>query len=142
MTQTSAATDHGRHVSLELDSAELAATYDETSTRQFNHGKVLIAALAPKSGERILDIGCGTGRLGEYVAGLVAPSGEVIGVDPLPLRIDIAGKKNPRFTASVDRAEDLSKFRDGSFDAAYSNSVFHWVLDKATALREAFRVLK
>jgi trans-aconitate methyltransferase len=142
MTQLSVAEEHRRAVSLELDSAELAATYDETSTRQFNHGKVLIAALAPKSGERALDIGCGTGRLGEYVANLVAPNGEVVGVDPLPLRIDIAGKKNPRFSASVGRAEDLSKFADASFDFAYSNSVFHWVLDKATALREAFRVLK
>ncbi|HET6332682.1 MAG TPA: methyltransferase domain-containing protein [Polyangiales bacterium] len=142
MTQLSATESHARNVSLELDSPELATTYDVTSTRQFDHGKVLIAALAPKPGERALDIGCGTGRLGEYVANLVAPSGEVIGVDPLPLRIDIAGRKNPRFSASVGRAEDLSKFKDESFDLAYSNSVFHWVLDKPTALREALRVLK
>jgi arsenite methyltransferase len=142
MTQLSATESHVRNVSLELDSPELATTYDVTSTRQFDHGKVLIAALAPKPGERALDIGCGTGRLGEYVANLVAPRGEVIGVDPLPLRIDIAGRKNPRFSASVGRAEDLSKFQDESFDLAYSNSVFHWVLDKPTALREALRVLK
>jgi len=142
MTQTTATETRPLHVSLELDSAELATTYDETSTRQFNHGKLLIAALAPKPGERALDIGCGTGRLGEYVANLVAPSGEVIGVDPLPLRIGIASRKNPRFSASVGRAEDLSQFADASFDVAYSNSVFHWVLDKDRASREALRVLK
>jgi arsenite methyltransferase len=142
MTQLSVSESHSQKVSLELDSPELAKTYDVTSTRQFDHGKVLIAALGFKPGERALDVGCGTGRLGEYVANLVAPSGAVVGIDPLPLRIDIAARKNPRFSASVGRAEDLSKFEDASFDVLYSNSVFHWVLDKPTALREAFRVLK
>jgi ubiquinone/menaquinone biosynthesis C-methylase UbiE len=131
----------GGNVSLTLDSAELASTYERVSTRQFNHGKVLIAALAPAPGDRVLDIGCGTGRLGDYVAGLVAPAGEVIGLDPLPLRIDIASAKNPRFKASVGRAEDLSRFPPESFDVAYMNSVFHWIEDKARALGEVRRVL-
>jgi ubiquinone/menaquinone biosynthesis C-methylase UbiE len=142
MTQNTVAATPKRPVSLNLDSAELASTYDEVSVRQFNHGKILIAELALKSGERVLDIGCGTGRLGAYVADLVAPQGEVLGIDPLPLRIDLAARKNPRFKASVGRAEDLSAFADASFDAAYANSVFHWVADKPRALLEARRVLK
>jgi arsenite methyltransferase len=142
MSQNPVAVTPKRPVSLNLDSAELASTYDEVSVRQFNHGKILIAELALKPGERVLDIGCGTGRLGAYVADLVAPQGEVLGVDPLPLRIDLAARKNPRFKASVGRAEDLSAFADASFDAAYANSVFHWVADKPKALREALRVLK
>src|SRR5688572_32723923 len=93
-TATSPARSAANPVSLGLDSEELASTYERVSTRQFNHGKLLIAALAPRPGERGLDIGCGTGRLGDYVAGLVAPDGEVVGVDPLPLRIDIAARKN------------------------------------------------
>ena len=131
-----------RGVSLDLDSPELAATYDKVSVRQFNHGKVLIGSLRVKPGERVLDIGCGTGRLGEYVAGLVAPQGEVVGVDPLPLRIDLAARKSPRFSARVGRAEDLSALEAESFDVVYLNSVFHWVQDKPRALREALRVLK
>jgi arsenite methyltransferase len=142
MSQTQTLETQKRAISLELDSAELAATYDVTSTRQFDHGKLLVAALQPKQGERALDVGCGTGRLGEHVAQLVAPSGEVHGIDPLPLRIDLAVRKDPRFHASVGRAEDLSAFADNSFDFAYSNSVFHWVQDKPVALREALRVLK
>lgn len=129
------------NVSLGLDSEELASTYERVGTRQFNHGKLLIAALAPRPGERALDIGCGTGRLGDHVAGLVAPDGAVVGVDPLPLRIDIAARKNPRFSASVGRAEDLSRFAPESFDLAYMNSVFHWIEDKPKALAEARRVL-
>jgi arsenite methyltransferase len=142
MTQNAIAVSPKRSVSLNLDSAALASTYDEVSVRQFNHGKILIAELALKSGERVLDIGCGTGRLGAYVADLVVPQGEVLGIDPLPLRIDLAARKNPRFKASVGRAEDLSAFAEASFDAAYANSVFHWVADKPKALREARRVLK
>jgi len=129
-------------VSLDLDSPELATTYDLVSTRQFNHGKVLIEALHPARGERVLDVGCGTGRLGDHVASLVAPDGEVVGVDPLPLRVELAARKNPRFKALVGRAEDLSGFADGSFDVVYANSVFHWVADKHKALREVLRVLK
>ena len=135
-------TEAARAVSLELDSPELAATYDAVSTRQFDHGKLLIADLALKPGERVLDIGCGTGRLGAYVADQVAPNGNVVGIDPLPLRIDLASKKSARFQASVGRAEDLSAFANDSFDAAYANSVFHWVQDKPRALKEALRVLR
>jgi arsenite methyltransferase len=142
MTQNAHAVSPQRPVSLNLDSAELAATYDEVSVRQFNHGKILIAELGLKPGERVLDIGCGTGRLGAYVADQVAPNGEVLGIDPLPLRIELAARKNAHFKASVGRAEDLSAFADASFDAAYANSVFHWVADKPKALREALRVLR
>ncbi len=142
MTQTESTPKHRPNVSLELDSPELASTYDRVSVRQFNHGKILIAALEPRPGERVLDVGCGTGRLGEFVAGLVAPDGEVVGVDPLPLRVDLAARKNPRFEAKVGRAEDLSAFDDASFDVVYANSVLHWVADKRKALREALRVLK
>lgn len=138
MTLAAAATSR---VSLELDSPELAATYDETSSRQFNHGQLLIDALRPQAGERVLDVGCGTGRLGAHVANLVAPNGEVVGIDPLPLRIELAARKNPRFHAQVGRAEDLSGFADASFDMVYANSVLHWVADKAAAFREALRVL-
>jgi arsenite methyltransferase len=66
----------------------------------------------------------------------------VLGIDPLPLRINLAAHKTPRFKATVGRAEDLSAFADASFDAAYANSVFHWIIDKPKALAEARRVLK
>jgi arsenite methyltransferase len=133
----------GPAISSTQDSPELAAAYEEVSTYQFEHGKQLIGALSLSEGERVLDIGAGTGRLGAYVAGLVGPSGYVIGIDPLPLRIEIARSKAiANFEARVGGAEDLSEFENDGFDVVYLNSVFHWVGDKPRALAEMFRILK
>ena len=130
-------------VSLALDSGQLAETYDRVGERQFNHGKQLVSALSVGVGQRVLDVGCGTGRLAAYLAQLVAPSGSVDAVDPLPLRIALAQKKAPaNLTAQVGAAEDLSAFDDRSFDIVILNSVFHWLPEKLTPLREAWRVLK
>ena len=130
-------------ITLTHDTPELAATYEEVSIRQFENGKQLVSALNISSGERVLDIGTGTGRLADYVAKIVGPSGCVVGIDPLPLRIEIAQSKAiANFEARVGRAEDLSEFADATFDVVYLNSVFHWVADKPQALAEIFRVLK
>jgi arsenite methyltransferase len=130
-------------VSLALDSAALAASYDRVSDRQFNHGKVLLADLGIRPGHSVLDVGAGTGRLAAYAAELVGPSGRVTAVDPLPLRVELAQKKSPKnVQASVARAEDLSQFADASFDVVFLNSVFHWLPEKLGPLREARRVLK
>ena len=78
-------------VSLELDTAELAQQYDRISAeRQFRVGQLLIRDLALQPGESVLDIGSGTGLLAEHAAGIVGPGGPVIGIDPLPLRVEIA----------------------------------------------------
>jgi arsenite methyltransferase len=129
--------------SLSFDTPELAVKYDAASDYQFDHGKILIEALNFKPGETVLDIGAGTGRLGVYVAGLVGPTGSVIGIDPLPHRVALAAAKEcPNFDARIGRAEDLSEFDGASFDVVYLNSVFHWIDDKPGALREIYRVLK
>ncbi|MBV8512422.1 MAG: methyltransferase domain-containing protein [Xanthobacteraceae bacterium] len=126
-----------------LDSPELAATYDEVSDGQFEHGKQLISELSITNGECVLDVGMGTGRLAAQVAEIVGPSGLVIGIDPLPLRVEIAKTKPGRnFEARVGRAEDLSEFANATFDVVYLNSVFHWIAYKAPAPTEIFRVLK
>jgi len=146
MTHSASAARRGQTqpvISDSLDSPELAAAYDRFGMVQFEHGKQLVALLHISQGESVLDIGAGTGRLAAYVAEKVGEGGHVVAIDPLPLRVDMArARAGSRFEAKVGRAEDLSAFGDGSFDAVYLNSVYHWVEDKPRALAEIYRVLR
>ena len=131
-------------VSLTLDTEELAHYYERISAaHQFKAGQILIGELAIMPGEKVLDVGSGTGLLAEYVAGLVGPAGSVVGIDPLPLRIALAqdkGRANLSF--KVGTAYDLSEFPEACFDVVYLNAVFHWLPEKVEPLRQISRVLK
>lgn len=131
-------------VTLALDSKELAEKYDELSDSQFENGKRLIEKLGITTGQTVLDIGCGTGRLGFHVVNLIGPRGKFIGADPLPERVGIATKKNrfPNAHFVVGSGEDLGFVPSESVDAVYLSAVFHWIPDKAKALEEIRRVLK
>ena len=133
----------GGVISLAQDTPALAQAYEQAGVLQFHHGKFLIGPLALKAGDHVLDIGAGTGRLTEFAAGLVGPTGRVTGIDPLEYRIAIARlRQSKTLTFETGRAENLSRFGDGAFDAVYLNSVLHWIEDKAQALVEIHRVLK
>jgi SAM-dependent methyltransferase len=73
--------------SFDHDNPRLAAIYDRLSESQFQSGKRLVERLELRSGNRVLDIGCGTGRLAEWIAEIVGPDGNVVGIDPLPERV-------------------------------------------------------
>lgn len=130
--------------SLALDTDDLAKRYDEVSAdRQFAMGRALVKELAVQVGETVLDIGSGTGLLANYVAGIVGPTGSVTGVDPLPLRVELAkSKAQPNAHFAIGNAYDLSAFASESFDVVYLNAVFHWLPEKREPLRQMARVLK
>src|SRR5438046_5106659 len=128
---------------MSFGSTEQAAAYDGLSDPQFTHGAELLSLLEIGHDERVLDIGCGTGRLAVAALEHVGTEGRVVGIDPAPPRIALARERaDPRFDFRVGRAEDLSEFPDATFDVAYLNSVLNWIRDRGQALREAHRVLK
>jgi arsenite methyltransferase len=101
----------GGVINLAQDTPALAQAYEQTGVLQFHHGKFLIGPLALKGGDHVLDIGAGTGRLAEFVAGIVGPTRRVIGIDPLEYRIAIARlRQSKTLTFETGRAEDLSRF--------------------------------
>lgn len=78
--------------------------------------------LAPQPGERILDLGCGTGELTAQIAG----SGAVVtGVDASPDMIVGARARHPDVTFEVGNAHRLN-FQE-EFSAVFSNAALHWM---------------
>jgi trans-aconitate methyltransferase len=76
--------------------------------------------LAPKAGERILDVGCGHGKLTQKITAIGA---EVIAVDASPEQVEGACARG--LDARVMDARKLN-FED-QFDAVFSNAALHWV---------------
>lgn len=106
----------------------------------------LMALLAPRPGERILDVGHGPGAPARYLATLVAPDGRVVAVDrsrrfAQQLRAT-ANEQGVRHLAIARAEAESLPFPDASFDAAICVNVLEAVRDKARALREIGRVLK
>ncbi|HEV8389075.1 MAG TPA: methyltransferase domain-containing protein [Dongiaceae bacterium] len=97
------------------------------------------ARLAP--GQRVLDVACGTGVLAREAAKRVAPGGSVAGLDRNEGMLAVAKRKAPAIEWKAGRAEALP-FPDASFDAVVSQFGLMFFDDRATALREMWRVLR
>ncbi|KAI0187909.1 S-adenosyl-L-methionine-dependent methyltransferase [Xylaria flabelliformis] len=127
-----------------VDTEELARGYTLANNTQRDAGNFLIEKLEITPGMRVLDVGCGPGDLTAQIAEIVGENGSVVGIDPSKERIAIAidERTKPNLSFQVGRAEDLSQFPSGSFDAIFVNSTLHWVEDQPAALMEFGRVLK
>lgn len=94
-----------------------------------------------KPGERLLDIGCGTGSLLQAIR-LAGEQTELFGVDPSTAMLAVAQKKLPScIDLRQGDAENLP-FPDQSFTTVVSTSVFHYFRRPLEALHEFHRVLK
>ncbi len=93
-----------------------------------------------KSGDRILDVACGTGVLARAAAERVGPTGSVIGLDINEGMLAVAEKKSLQIKWKHGRAESLP-FEDGSFDAVVSQFGLMFFEDRSAAIREMTRVL-
>lgn len=104
----------------------------------------LVEASGVVPGDRILDVGCGTGYFTLRLAAAAVPGGLVTGIDPSESMIDFCMH---RFSADVrfitGTAQDLP-FDDGAFDVVASSMAIHHipVPARAEALREMHRVLR
>lgn len=100
--------------------------------------KVLDAAGVGK-GDRVLDVGCGTGVLARAASSLVGDRGEVVGLDPNEGMLSVA-RRTPDISWKQGVAEDLG-FADATFDHVVSQFVMMFVADRQTAVQEMARVL-
>lgn len=81
-----------------------------------------LALAAFKTGEQVLDIGCGAGATSLAIAARVSPNGNVVGVDLSPQMLDIAQKRASQIGAAARfiEADAGSAAFDQRFDAAFS----------------------
>src|SRR5438067_1281401 len=93
-----------------------------------------------QSGQRALDVGCGTGTL---TAELVARLGSdaVAAVDPSPSFVAATRQRQPGVDVRQSAAEAMP-FQDASFDAALAQLVVHFMADPVAGLREMARVTR
>ena len=97
-------------------------------------GAPVVELLAPRPGERILDVGCGDGALTEK---LLAAGCRVVAVDASPEQVRAARARG--LDARVADAAALGFH--GEFDAAFSNAALHWIRDPDAALASIHRAL-
>jgi ubiquinone/menaquinone biosynthesis C-methylase UbiE len=108
--------------------------------------ETLIELAAPTPGEKVLDVGCGTGTLATAIKARVG-GGDVHGIDASPEMIDVARKKATKARSEVDfqvAVVEALPFPDASFDLVTSSLMLHHLPDdlKAKGLLEIRRVLK
>jgi SAM-dependent methyltransferase len=102
----------------------------------------LLAWLAVPSGQRWLDVGCGTGALSQTILAHAAPR-EVVGVDASAAYVAYAREQvvDPRLRFDVGDARELP-FAAGAFDAVASGLMLNFVPEPARAAAEMARVAR
>lgn len=99
-----------------------ADLYDNKHAFVSQYGESVLELLDVKPGERILDLGCGTGDLTKLIW---EKGADVFGVDASPDMITKAKDKYPDINFSV--ADGTNFHFDESFDAVFSNATLHWI---------------
>jgi trans-aconitate methyltransferase len=97
-------------------------TYDSAFGYVSAHGAPLVDLLDPQPGERIIDLGCGTGT---FTAEIAERGAEVLGIDGNPEMIARAAALYPRLSFAIGDAHDFTTSEP--YDAVASNAALHWM---------------
>jgi len=114
-----------------------ASLYSAKHSFVWEKARGLLDLLAPQPGDRILDLGCGTGQLTSEIAAMGA---QVLGVDRSPEMIAEARSRFPALQFEVCEARQLP-FRN-EFTAVFSNAVLHWIPQAEEVVAGIARALK
>jgi len=98
-------------------------------------GEPVVQVLAPKAGERILDLGCGEGVLTEKI---VASGADVLGMDNSEEQV--AGARARGLNAIAMDAREMEF--ENEFDAVFSNAALHWMSPLSKVFENVYRALK
>jgi len=124
--------------------------HEDVKARFYGCGSPIPLAL---EGAHVLDLGCGSGQDCYVLSQLVGRDGRVVGVDMTPSQLALArahgdyhatrfGYANVEFREGYIEDLRTARIADASVDVVVSNCVINLSPDKASVLREIFRVLK
>ena len=114
-----------------------AELYDAKHDFVWKYGSDVVSLLDPQAGERILDLGCGTGHLTAQIA---ESGAHVTGVDRSAEMVAAARLAYPNFKFEIADARNLT-YRD-EFDAVFSNATLHWIHEPELVLQGIWRALR
>jgi trans-aconitate methyltransferase len=114
-----------------------AARYQNQHSFVWRYGATLVDSLNPQPGERILDVGCGTGQL---TAEIARSGATVTGLDKSAEMLAEARKNYPDLEFVLGDAASFHFAKP--FDAVFSNAALHWVQDAEGAVRSIARALR
>lgn len=121
-----------------------AEDYHKSSAEQQKWARELILKLALKGSERVLDIGCGDGKVTAETAEKL-PNGSVLGIDNSEEMISFArdnfsSKINPNLAFQLMDARNMNFISE--FDVVFSTTTLHWVINHLSVLKGIKRSLK
>ncbi|MFB6251099.1 MAG: trans-aconitate 2-methyltransferase [Halobellus sp.] len=119
-----------------------SAAYDDSHSFVYEYGSNVVALLDPAPGERVLDLGCGTGHLTARIEEMGA---DVVGLDQSAEMIETAREAHPEinFVRADARHVDLATFGERApFDAVFSNAALHWIDEQDAVLDAVTDVLR
>ncbi|MDF5755438.1 class I SAM-dependent methyltransferase [Spongiactinospora sp. TRM90649] len=100
----------------------VSSAYDSSFGYVSAQGAPLVELLDPQHGERVLDLGCGTGV---FTSEIHSRGAEVLGIDGSAAMIEKALAQYPGLDFIVGEGDDFTVARP--FDAVFSNAALHWM---------------
>ena len=114
-----------------------AELYDNKHAFVSQYGEGVLELLNAKSGERILDLGCGTGDLAKLIW---EQGADVFGIDASPDMVAKAKEKYPELNFIVADGTDFHF--DKPFDAVFTNATLHWIQEQDKLIDCVYNSLK
>lgn len=114
--------------------------YDGGHDFVYEYGAGVLELLDPEAGERVLDLGCGTGHLAAEIADAVGETGEVLGLDRSAEMVAEARTDYPDLP--VVKADARAFAASEPFDAVFSNAALHWITDQEAVTERVADLLR
>ena len=124
--------------------ASRASRLDSAERLEWNNPAEIVAQAGLRAGERIAEIGCGTGWFTFEIERAVRPRGMVFALDMQPAMLQIlrARRDNWERILTIPCGENEFELDDGEVDVVFHANVLHECREPERHLREAARVLK